>query len=234
MIASKGGSLPQQIRRAEAYAVAEAELNPRRQKVESLSQVDSEGQLTQVNIIETPAPVTDEVDTKISVVETMPGQEASEVVADVAATTSVPTENIIEDRQTTEAIQDSPLRLPPFRDPNWEQIELAYHSAALRDLNSLTRSYNLMAPELAKKPYYSLPRELASCFADVAPQLANEIQERARKPAKIKVEIIGHTPGSVLERFGGETAKVYDSRKPNYGFKEFWRELWNSGDEKRA
>jgi hypothetical protein len=45
------------------------------------------------------------------------------------------------------------------------------------------------------------------------------------------VEKVGHRPGGVLERFGGEHAKVYDSKRPLYGFREFWRELWG---EKRA
>lgn len=247
VIASKGGNLQDQIRRAQAYAAAEAKYNPRAQKSEALSQVDSQGNLSQINVIETLTQAAEELESKITVVETPPGQMAADVAADVAATTSVPTEtstestskNANEASTTQTAPPQSPPpeplpNLPPFRDPDWERIELPYHRAALKDLNSLTRSYNLMAPELAKKPYYNLERELNSCFADVASQLPDEIRDRAMRPTKIKVEIIGHRPGSVLERFGGETAKVYDSRKPNYGFKDFWRELWNSGEERRA
>ena len=34
----------------------------------------------------------------------------------------------------------------------------------------------------------------------------------------------------MLEKFAtGERAKVFDSRKPNYGFKDFWRDLWTGG-----
>lgn len=245
MIASKGGSLDDQMRRAKAYALAEMKYNPRAQKAEALSQIDSQGNVSQINVIETLAEAAEDQDSKITVVETPLGQTAAEVAADVAATTSVPVDDVAP--KTSEEVQGIPAQsapsvspteilpeLRPFRDPEWERIEMGYHSAALRDLNSLTRSYNLMAPELAKKPYYNLDRELNSCFADVAPQLADEIRERATRPTKVKVEIIGHRPGSVLERFGGETAKVYDSRKPNYGFKDFWRELWHSGDERRA
>jgi hypothetical protein len=83
-----------------------------------------------------------------------------------------------------------------------------------------------MAPELAKKPYFSLERELKSCYADAAPQLAGEIKERATRPVKELVEKIGHTPGSVLDRFAGERVIVYDSKKPLYGWKEFWNDLW--------
>jgi hypothetical protein len=125
---------------------------------------------------------------------------------------------------------------PPLRDTAWEQTELSYLKLAITNLNNLTRSYNLMAPELAKKPYFSLDRELASCYADVAPQLGQAIIDRAAKPAKELVEKVGHRPGSVLERFStGETVKVYDSKRPLYGFKEFWNDLWGGrGGEKRV
>lgn len=88
-----------------------------------------------------------------------------------------------------------------------------------------------MAPELAKKPYFSLDRELKSCYADVAPQLTEAIKQRAARPAKDLVEKIGHRPGSVLERFAGDKAVIHDSKRPLYGFKEFWNELWS---EKRV
>lgn len=57
----------------------------------------------------------------------------------------------------------------PFRDPQWEVAERSYMELTVHKLNALIRSYNLMAPELAKKPYLSLERELQACFADVAP-----------------------------------------------------------------
>ena len=103
---------------------------------------------------------------------------------------------------------------------------MSYLQLAITNLNKLTRSYNLIAPELAKKPYFSLERELRSCYADVAPELANAIKERAARPAKQLVEKIGHRPGSVLERFSADKAVVYDSKKPLYGFKEFWNDLF--------
>ena len=124
---------------------------------------------------------------------------------------------------------DAPAKrptLPPFRDSAWSDLESSYHTMAIKDLNNLTRSYNLMAPELAKKPYFSLERELKACYAEVAPQLADEIRNRALAP-KVKVEIIGHAPGSMLEKFAiGETARVVHDRRKAYGFKEFWRDLF--------
>ncbi|KAI9738880.1 MAG: hypothetical protein M1818_005193 [Claussenomyces sp. TS43310] len=48
----------------------------------------------------------------------------------------------------------------PFRDPAWEAAEQSYLALAVKNLNSLTRSYNLVAPELAQKPYFNLKCEL--------------------------------------------------------------------------
>ena len=101
---------------------------------------------------------------------------------------------------------------------------------AINNLNAITRSYNLMAPELAKKPYFSLKRELENCFAEVAPQLANTIKERAAQPNKITTDPFGG-PRAVFEGLGGSakgTARVYDSPAPHYGLKQFWRDLWSA------
>ncbi|KAI5863994.1 hypothetical protein GGS23DRAFT_562496 [Durotheca rogersii] len=119
----------------------------------------------------------------------------------------------------------SPL---PFRDADWLATEQSYMDLSINHLNTLTRSYNLMAPELAKKPYFSLERELNNCYADVAPQLAEAIRDRASRPARSLADNGGHAP-SILDRFGkgGETTKVYDSKSPHYGFREMWRDFWN-------
>ena len=226
VIASKGGSLDTQVRRAEAYVIAEAANNPRAMKSESMTEIDHEGRLSQVTETENPTPSNLRKDPKITVPEDLaidsptsqPAQEPSGVTDHISTPTA---ENI-------PPIAPQLPRLAPFRDPAWESLERAYHTLAVSEINNITRSYNLQAPDLAKKPYFSLERELRSCFADVAPQLPNEIRERARRPEKIKVEIVGHTPGGVLERFSGEKVKVYDSRKPNYGFKQFWKDLWGS------
>ena len=224
VVASKGGSLEAQVRRAEAYAAAEAANNPKTPKVEALGEIDNGGMTSQVTVTETPTPTSPTEDAKIVVSEDL----ASSPTAAHPPPSTAPTEPTL---LTNPTPSPPPLpSVPPFRDPSWQSLEHAYHTLAISNLNSLARSYNLMAPDLAKKPYFSLPRELASCFADIAPQLPNEIRERARAPSKIKVEIIGHREGGVLERFGGQKAKVWDSRRPNYGFKEFWKDLW--GGEK--
>lgn len=226
VIASKGGSLETQITRAEAYAAAEVANNPKATKRESMTEIDHEGRLSQVTVTETPTPSSETIDSKITVIEELaveaPTSQAVQETSEVAKHTS--TSSV----EKTPPIAPPLPRLAPFRDPAWESLERAYHTLAVTEINNITRSYNLQAPDLAKKPYFSLERELRSCFADVAPQLPDEIRARARRPEKIKVEIVGHRPGGVLERFSGEQVKVYDSTKPKYGFKEFWKDLWGS------
>ena len=120
----------------------------------------------------------------------------------------------------------------PFRDPNWQSIESAYHTAAINDLTNKTRSYNLQAPELAKKPYFSLQRELNACFADVAPILANTIKERAVRPARSLVEPSGAGRAGLFDHFNkeGKSPRIHYSKAPHYGLKELWRDFWKRVD----
>ena len=237
MIASKGGSLEVQLRRAEAYAAAEAANNPKIAKVEAFTEIDQEGRLAQVTVTEMPAALDAVEDSKITVTESTL-EAAPQPAAAAPEAPRNPSQISLESPLAPSPAEETtspPLpRVFPFRDPDWEKLELPYLTLTLHNLNSITRSYNLMAPDLAKKPYFSLQREMRSCFADVAPQLPGEIQERATAPAKIRVEIVGHRPGGVLERFGGEKARVWDTTRPSYGFKEFWRDLWGGEKERVA
>ncbi len=243
VIASKGGSIDAQVRRAEAYAAAEVASKPRMVKTESMTEINHEGKLSQLTLTETPTPSSATSDSRITVSEELATQSSNSSKAQAAFQDSVPLAASTKNRESTER---SPVpsnietsepnpQLPapaPFRDPDWESLEHAYHTLAIKNLNNLTRTYNLQAPDLAKKPYFSLDRELRSCFADVGPQLPNEIKERARRPEKVRVGIVGHRPGGVLEKFATDKVKVYDTRKPHYGFKDFWRDLWGGQDAK--
>lgn len=225
VIASKGGSLDAQVRRAEAYAAAEMASNPKRIKTESMTDIDHEGKLSQLTVTETPAPSSSTSDSNIEVSVNSASTSPTPIDIQAASGQQMPPAS------TTATPQPNPPlpTLPPFRDPAWESLEHAYHTLALQNLNSLTRTYNLQAPSLAKKPYFSLHRELRACFADVAPQLPSEILERARRPEKVRGEGQGGGGGGVLEGFLGEGVRVYDSRKPHFGFREFWRGLWGGG-----
>lgn len=209
MIASKGGSLKSQIRRAQAYALAEERVNPLQPKVENLSKIDSQGNLSTVTVQETPLQPSSAV--------ALPAEASAEEEAQPAAPTN--TSPIITNTETpAKAATSSPQTHPiitttttspqtnstsphpsnpaqpvlpsphPFRDPTWLTTESAYHTLALTTLNNLTRSYNLIAPQLAQKPYLSLSRELARCYADIAPLLADEIRVRAQRPVRIETD----------------------------------------------
>lgn len=228
VIASKGGSLEDQVGRARAYAAAEVVIIPKSPEVEALSEINEEGKISHVTVTEVLTPST-EPETHSSIITitegaSLPSGASSAFISVTTDPTPLPFPHSSPSR----------LTLPPFRDSAWESLEHAYHALAISSLNSLTRSYNLQAPDLAKKPYFSLPRELAACFADVAPQLATELLERARAPKMVPGEGKERRQkgvGGVLERLAGESARVVDSTKPHYGFREFWREFW-SGEAK--
>ncbi|KAK6081488.1 hypothetical protein SCUP234_04693 [Seiridium cupressi] len=211
MIASKGGSLQQQMDRARRYAEAEELHNPRRRNVEQ---------------IVVPTNATDD-----PVMAKLRQQLSDELTAELAeadaASAAADAATNAEGSEADVPVENTPLP-PPFRDPDWLRTEKTYMDLSIQNLNTLTRSYNLMAPELAKKPYFTLERELNACYADVAPQLAGAIKDRAARPSKPLVESVGHRPGSILDRFNGEThrSQIYDSKTPKYGFKEMWRDLF--------
>ncbi|KAK4543016.1 hypothetical protein LTR36_006014 [Oleoguttula mirabilis] len=228
-LASKGGGLERQMKLADQYALAESRSNPSKKAVEQINTMNSEGQLSQITLAgelkATPTSGSSPAETVIKVIEQTVGEDGALKQPEEQTTLSA-------EQPAASAANQEPAgepTVPPFRDPQWEQTERAYLRAAVDNINSMTRSYNLMAPDLAKKPYFSLDRELRACFADVAPTVASAIRERALAPKIKGVEIIGHKPGGVLERFSMErTAHVHDERKPQYGFKDFWRDLFAS------
>lgn len=216
-ISSRGGTLQEQMRTAEIYAQSEAVHNPKKRAVEQISiPTNITDDPVMVKIVQE-APVSFNGDPVVQVL-----METKEGEMNVAKAASIEM-----DKQPTPMPNPSPTVLPPpFRIPSWEEAELSYLKLAISDLNSKTRSYNLMAPDLAKKPYFSLERELKSCYADVAPQLAEAIKDRAARPERELVERIGHRSGGIMERFGSNSVRIYDSRSPPYGLKEFWRDLF--------
>jgi hypothetical protein len=221
-ISSLGGSLEEQMRTADRYAAAERVHNPKKRAVEQISVPTNATEDPVMMKVIQEAPATSSIaDDTATVKISLETEDAEITISDPVAGRTV---------AASEDAQSEPtpgVLLPvPFRLPAWEAAEQSYLKLAVTNLNNLTRSYNLMAPELAKKPYFSLGRELKSCYADVAPQLSEVIRERAARPAKELVKKIGHKPGGVLERFGGEKTVVYESKRPLYGFKEFWNDLF--------
>ncbi|EPE09395.1 hypothetical protein F503_07171 [Ophiostoma piceae UAMH 11346] len=207
-IASRGGSLQEQMAQAERYARAEQVHNPRRRNVEQISVPTSH--------------TDDPVMARLVEADAEPKTEAKaegEAEADIKLETGA----------ESGSAADIDMTLP-YRNPQWEAVEKSYMELSVANLNALTRSYNLMAPELAKKPYFSLERELKACYSDVAPTLAQTIKERAVQAAKPTGENPGEAVGRrILERMGGGGAgsvRVYESKAPTYGFREMWRDVW--------
>ncbi|KAM0513132.1 hypothetical protein ACHAPE_008170 [Trichoderma viride] len=175
MIASKGGSLEEQMARAEDYAAAERLHNPKQAGAAVASKLEQDS------------------------------------------------------AQSNDGLDLRPLPRP-FRDPDWEKAEHAYLNLSIEQLNSITRSYNLMAPELARKPYYSLQRELDACFADVAPLVSKEIKDRATAPRATSKLTSKPSPfageGIMSGLTGKDSVRIYDTRAQPYGFREWWKDVW--------
>jgi hypothetical protein len=237
MISSKGGSLQDQMRRAEAYAKAELISNPLKKKQEVLTSVDKEGQLSQISpsgelkVTSPPGGSTDSahVVTEEIVAEKVTLDTPPKTAAQSSETATVHdvSKETIEVAIPTPAPTVAPAPFP-FRDPDWERFESAYHTLAIKDLNDKARSYNLQAPELAKRPYFVLQRELNSCYADVAPQLAQVILDRTRRPPR-KTEGFSQSLGekTIFGNLGGGPVRIRDERTTKqYGLRQFWRDLW--------
>ncbi|OAL53962.1 hypothetical protein IQ07DRAFT_609168 [Pyrenochaeta sp. DS3sAY3a] len=234
IIASKGGSLQDQVRRAEAFAQAELISNPSRRKLETLTATDKEGHMSQISISgglkmvqsSEGSAVTEEITATNTPFQasTRPGAEIS--TSPAAGESSTETINIPISITTPTPPMPAPL---PFRDPEWERIEAGYHGVAIKDLNDKARSYNLQAPELAKRPYFNLQRELNSCYADVAPQLAQAIVDRTRRASPTTGPAGHNSSGNrVLDNILGGPVRVRDERREKqYGFKQFWKDLWS-------
>ena len=85
VIASKGGGLEAQVRRAEAYTAAEAANNPKSKKTETMTEIDHEGKLSQFTVTEMPTPASDKSDSKITVSEELASESPSSSAAQIAS-----------------------------------------------------------------------------------------------------------------------------------------------------
>lgn len=234
MIASAGGSLIDQVRRAEAYAKAEHIVNPSKLKKETLTAVDGDGQMSQISLSgelkrSSSDPSGTTLVSEITAEKTPLNPDSTTSAETTTQTIEVPLTAPSSSLEATPTPDSTtPAATTIFRDPLWQRNETPYLTAAIADLNSKARSYNLQAPELARKPYFSLDRELRSCYSDVAPLLAEELIQRARAPVK-KVESFGQTLSErgIMGSLGGAPVRVSDERTTKqYGFRQFWSDLF--------
>ena len=242
VIASTGGSLQDHVRRAEAYARAEQIVNPSKIKKEVLTSVDQDGQMSQISLSgELKHSSTDPSGSTLvseitasktpldSGTEVTPAPTTSQTIEVHLAPAPAAAAPSTDGPSSTSAPPPPPPSLTVFRDPLWLANETPYLTVAIADLNSKARSYNLQAPELARKPYFNLDRELKSMYSDVAPLLAEAILERARKPVRKANESFGAqlSERGLMGTLGGAPVKIRDERTTKqYGFKQFWSDLF--------
>ncbi|KAF2675243.1 hypothetical protein BT63DRAFT_420458 [Microthyrium microscopicum] len=209
MIAAVGGSLDEKVQRAHEYALAEQDnlLQPADKEPlqpETLEPISQNAHLSQISLSG----------------QLEPSHSASKSRSSIS--------------EDSGAVEQEPTRRPsmrrrlPFRDTAWEATEHSFHKHSIANLNSITRSYNLIAPQLAQKPYFSLERELKACYAEVAPFLPAEIRQRALVVASPYPTTIGvGPPGGLLSNFDKTPAKVHDEdiARKGYGWRQFWRDM---------
>ncbi|KAL2821352.1 hypothetical protein BDW59DRAFT_150164 [Aspergillus cavernicola] len=118
--------------------------------------------------------------------------------------------------------------LSPLRDPQYLTNERSFLELSIKTINGLARSYNLQAPPVAQKPYLNLERELAACYAEVAPTLAEEIKRRATERARTPSSF-GTKATSVLDSLApAQNTRVYEEdQTKGYGFKQFWQDMFS-------
>ena len=81
-----------------------------------------------------------------------------------------------------------------FRDAEWAQREQRFHAVSVEQLVDKTRSYNHLAPYVARRRYPTVEAELARCYADSAPIITAELERRAREG--LHGGTIAHGPSS--------------------------------------
>ncbi|KAK9448100.1 uncharacterized protein V1518DRAFT_419651 [Limtongia smithiae] len=128
--------------------------------------------------------------------------------------------------------------LPPLPKHEWEEIERKYHELSIKTLNDNIRSYNLMAPSPARRSYLHLSRELAMCYADVAPLIEQGLRDR---DAMIKSgrtlfdkAAAANTPGTKVSNIFGEHMVVMEKRGGEYGLKEMFKEFFSRKNKRTS
>lgn len=198
LIASQGGSLDAQMKRAKGHAAAEVRLKEQAKLEASLRNTSEEAPISEID-----------TDGRIVAKPESPN-------------------DIDESSSSGENEANDIPHLPPLRDPTYFNNERSYHEVAVKHINAIARSYNLQAPRSAQKPYINLDRELNACFTEVAPQLADEIRRRATERARSPIITGGSSSSMFGSLGTGQTTKIYEEDQGKaYGMKEMWRDLFS-------
>jgi hypothetical protein len=107
----------------------------------------------------------------------------------------------------------------------WESREKKYHSLAIEDLNSKTRSYNTIAPYTARKAYTTLQMELEQCYRDVAPRIVGSIRTRASSTQPQTESKTVRGAAGIFEDLVGSKQELHINREGEFGLGDFFRRI---------
>ena len=68
-----------------------------------------------------------------------------------------------------------------YRDQEWEKREAAYHNAAIKEINSLVRKYNGMAPYAVRRAVYTVEGERERMYGEVARDVWENLKQRGKE-----------------------------------------------------
>jgi len=83
-----------------------------------------------------------------------------------------------------------------FRDPGWEQRERSYHEVALKEVNSLVRKYNGVAPYAVRRPFHIRDVEMERVYESCAEEIWQELVRRARETTTSPRDMTPNNGGS--------------------------------------
>lgn len=126
-----------------------------------------------------------------------------------------------------------------LRDANWEKRELSFIKAQIADLNSKTRGYNVIAPFNSRRGYLGLAEELAACYRQATPLVAQMLIDRANAPKLKDTEThrrkYQHTP--LLDHVFGKAklkSEFYERQESGYNLGEWFRDTFGKKPEVRS
>ncbi|GAA5925016.1 uncharacterized protein JCM15063_005792 [Sporobolomyces koalae] len=106
-----------------------------------------------------------------------------------------------------------------WRDREWERTESKYHETAVKEVNDLTRRFNIIAPYHVRRPLLNLESELVRTITQSAPPIAQELSKRLSlglhtTPSSLPILPTEEEDGArnlTAEEMGGERKAVKES-----------------------
>ena len=96
-----------------------------------------------------------------------------------------------------------------LRDPRWEQREQSYHEVALKEVNSLVRKYNGVAPYAVRRPFYVRDVEMERVYESCVEDIWRELAERAQETSLPRNSTLGETTKNASSTAVGEVEEAW-------------------------